>query len=260
MEEKRRDPSAHLDFKQPQPRAPAQPSARMEQPLDPCDVEIFFASPEALDDPGCREAALSLLSADERDRVNRFHFQSDRQLHLAARALLRRSLSRASGVPPGAWRFQVGAHGKPEIAAPASPLRFNASHTRGLVMVSVVVGRDVGVDVERVPESVPFDVVDRSFAPTERETVRSAPLCEQPGRFAEIWTLKEAYVKARGLGLSLALGGFAFQLSPPRLFVADDLSDWHVESLEPTPQHRAAICVSREAGMALCVKTRWDEG
>jgi len=125
-------------------------------------------------------------------------------------------------------------------------------------MVAVVVGRDIGVDVEEVPPSAPFDVVDRSFAPAERATVRSAPPGEQPARFAELWTLKEAYVKARGLGLSLALEGFAFQLSPPRLVVADDLSDWEVASHAPTPRHRAAVCVRRQPGMTHCVMTRWD--
>jgi 4'-phosphopantetheinyl transferase len=230
----------------------------MKGPLDSSDVEIVFARPEALDEPGRREAALSLLTAGERERLERYHFERDRQLYLATRSLLRRSLSRAAGVPPGAWRFEAGAHGRPEIASPASPLRFNASHTRGLVMVAVVVGRDVGVDVEQVPASAPFDVVDRSFAPTERAMVRSAPPGEQPARFAEIWTLKEAYVKARGMGLSLALDGFAFQLSPPRLVVADDLSDWHVESHAPTPQHRSAVCVRRDPERAVCVKTRWD--
>jgi 4'-phosphopantetheinyl transferase len=200
-----------------------------------------------------------LLTDDERQRLERFHFERDRQLFLAARALLRCSLSRASGVPPGDWRFQAGAHGRPEIAAPASPLRFNVSHTPGLAMVSVAVGRDVGVDVERVPGSVPFDVVDRSFAPSERALVRSAPPEEQPDLFAEIWTLKEAYVKARGLGLALELDGFAFQLSPVRLLAAEGPLDWHVESFSPTDAHRAALCVRREPGMPLCVKVRWDE-
>jgi 4'-phosphopantetheinyl transferase len=230
----------------------------MKGPLDSSHVEIVFARPEALDEPGRREAALSLLTAGERERLERYHFQRDRQLYLATRSLLRRSLSRAAGVPPGAWRFEAGAHGRPEIASPLSPLRFNASHTRGLVMVAVVVGRDIGVDVECVPESAPLDVVDRSFAPAERAIVRSAPAGEQPARFAELWTLKEAYVKARGLGLSLALEGFAFQLSPPRLVVADDLSDWEVESHAPTPQHRAAVCVRRQTGMTLRVRASWD--
>jgi 4'-phosphopantetheinyl transferase len=162
-------------------------------------------------------------------------------------------------VPPGDWRFRVGAHGRPEIAAPASPLRFNVSHTPGLAMVSVAVGRDVGVDVERVPGAVPFEVVDRSFAPTERELVRSAPPGEQPARFAEIWTLKEAYVKARGLGLSLDLDGFAFHLAPPRLVVGDDVLNWQIESSAPTPLHRAALCVRCDAGTPLRVMARWDE-
>jgi 4'-phosphopantetheinyl transferase len=228
--------------------------------LDPGDVEVTFARPEVLDDPARYQAALALLTLDERERVGRFHFEHDRRLHLTARALLRRSLSRWADVPPREWRFKANAYGRPEILAPASPLRFNTSHTHGLAMVCVVVSLEVGVDAERVPSAVPFDVVERSFAAVERAAVRAAPLAEQVARFAEIWTLKEAYVKARGLGLSLPLELIGFEVAPPRLVLGDDSSAWSFELMSPTLLHRAAVCVRSIDGYRPRFVAHWDDG
>jgi 4'-phosphopantetheinyl transferase len=224
---------------------------------EPVDVELSLARPEALDDPARREDALALLTDAERERVGRFHFERDRRLHLAARALLRRSLSRWSEVPPAEWRFEADARGRPEIAAPRSPLRFNVSHTRGLALVGVTVDRDVGVDVEGVPAAVPLDVVDRCFSPGERAALHAAPPGARPARFAELWTLKEAYVKARGAGLALPLDAFAFGLDPPRLLLGDDPSAWQLELLTPTAVHRAALCARDRRPIRVGV--RWDD-
>jgi 4'-phosphopantetheinyl transferase len=125
-------------------------------------------------------------------------------------------------------------------------------------MVGVVVGRDVGVDVENIPASVPFDVVDRSFHPAERAAVRAASPAEQPARFAETWTLKEAYLKARGVGLLEELDRFSVGLSPPRLVTADDTSGWQLQAFTPTPSHRAALCVRGGDVASLRVTVRWD--
>lgn len=226
--------------------------------LDRRDLDVSFSNPEAMDDPARREAALALLTPEERERVARFVFEHDRRLHLAARALLRRSLSRCSGVPPGEWRFAAAAGGRPEIVSPASPLRFSVSHTRGLAMVAIAVARDVGADAERLPAAIPFDVVDQAFSPVEREAVRSAPPEEQAARFAEIWTLKEAYAKARGLGLALPLHGVGFELAPPRLLHGDDPSGWQLETLRPTAAHRAALCVRLGGEPPVQTLVRWD--
>jgi 4'-phosphopantetheinyl transferase len=227
--------------------------------LASAEVEVSFARPEELELAGRREAALALLTHEERAHVDRFHFERDRILHLTARALLRRSLSRHADVPPDAWRFRASEYGRPEIASPASPLRFNVSHTAGLAMVAVVVGREVGVDVEKIPGAVPWDVLDSSFAEVERDAVRAAPPEEQAARFAQIWTLKEAYVKARGLGLSLALQSFAFRVQPPQLLFGDDASTWHVQAMSPTPLHRASMCVRSDPGRSLRLIVNWDD-
>jgi len=213
--------------------------------LDRDEVLVCCDRPERLAGSEQHQAALALLTPDERDRVARFHFERDRDLQLTARALLRRTLSRCADVDPAHWRFVVTPGGRPEIAAPTSSLRFSVTHTPGLAMVAVVVERDVGVDAERVPPSVPFDVAGRTFTADERAALEAVAPGAKTGRFAEIWTLKEAYVKARGLGLALPLEAIGFALDPPRIVAGDDPLAWHLESFSPTPAHRAAICLRR---------------
>ena len=233
------------------------------------EIQVWLGRPAALDSDERRAAALALLSPDETERLARFRFEKDRRLALASRALVRRSLSRCVDVPPEAWRFGLNPHGRPEIIAPTivPTLRFNASNTYGLVVCAVVWERDIGVDAEGIPPIAPLDVADTHFAPVERAALRALPPADQARRFVEIWTLKEAYVKARGLGLSLALDGFAFHLrpgEPPRLTIdvqlSDDAASWQLALFTPTPEHCAALCVRRGAEPPLDVVERWDDG
>jgi 4'-phosphopantetheinyl transferase len=116
-------------------------------------------------------------------------------------------------------------------------------------MCAVACNRDIGADVERLREC-PLAVVDYSFASAEAQSIRERSGNEQSERFFALWTLKESYVKARGLGLSIPLDKVVFQLSddrPPRLEVDPTLdeqaSGWRFCSLRPTPRHWAALCV-----------------
>jgi 4'-phosphopantetheinyl transferase len=155
------------------------------------------------------EAYSRWLSPQEKARGARFVFEKDRRLHLIARALVRTSLSRHSAVDPGAWQFTETAHGKPEIASPAPAamgLRFNISHTAGLVACAVARSHDVGIDVESGERSLPIvDLARRFFSPPEADRLSALDEALRPAHFYALWTLKEAYLKARGFGLSLPL-------------------------------------------------------
>ena len=233
------------------------------------EIQVWLGRPSACDSDERRAAALALLSPDEKERVARFRVEKDRRLALTSRALVRRTLSRCVDVPPEAWRFGTNRYGRPEIIAPATvpKLRFNAANTHGLAVCAVVWERDIGVDAEGLLPIAPLDVADTHFAPVEREALRALPPADQARRFAEIWTLKEAYIKARGLGLSLALDGFAFHLrpgEPPQLTIdaqlSDDAPSWQLALWQPTPEHCAALCVRRGAEPPLDVVERWDDG
>jgi 4'-phosphopantetheinyl transferase len=212
-----------------------------------------------------RDRYLPLLTPDEHERMARLIFDRDRQRFLLTRALVRTMLSRYAPVAPADWRFIANVHGRPEIAgrrADVPDLRFNISHTDGLVACAVTIGREVGVDVEHVGRRLIHDVATRFFAPREVADLRALPETEQARAFFDYWTLKEAYIKARGFGLALPLADFAFHLSPERTpaisfepALPDDPASWQFTQDWPTPTHRLGLAV-RRTGDDLPVRIR----
>ncbi len=180
-------------------------------PLTRDDVHVWYRATGHLGDDAVRDCEAT-LAADERVRASRFHFPRDRRDYAAAHALLRRTLSRYAAVPPAGWRFQPNAHGKPALSgADAGDLAFNLSHTRGCVACIVARATDVGIDVEPVDETRAHrELAARFFSDTERRYLDACPAQDVPRRFVELWTLKEAYIKALGLGLSCLLESFSF--------------------------------------------------
>lgn len=212
--------------------------------------------------PDVVERLWLLMTEDERARCQRLVRGEDRRSFAITRALVRRSLSRYGPTAPADWRFITNQHQCPFVEpsqAGTPALQFNLSHTRGLVALAVTRGARVGVDVERVSRVVDLAVADRHFAPAEAHELRGLPPAEQPVAFFEYWTLKEAYIKARGMGLALPLGAFAFTVQPPRpptiAFVPgfDDVpARWQFWQAWPTPQHRLSLAIER-AGDDLAV-------
>jgi 4'-phosphopantetheinyl transferase len=226
--------------------------------LGPTEAHLWYAHPDEVRDPAQLESLMRLLSPDEHDRRQRFHFERDRHSFLITRALVRTVLSRYAGVPPTAWRFVPNAYGRPEIAGPEGvpPLRFNVSHTQGLVVCLVAVDREIGVDVEPVDRPAPgFGVAERYFAPAEVARLRRVSAAEFPQAFLDFWTLKEAYIKARGMGLSLPLADFAFHLEPDGSIqisftrnIADDPATWQFTRFVLKERHKVAAALRRPPG------------
>lgn len=197
----------------------------------------------------------ALLSVDERARQARFRFAKDQRRFLVTRALVRTVLSRYAAVRPEDWAFSAGAHGRPAISAPpvAPPLEFNISHCADLVMLAVTTGRTLGIDTEST-EGRAFDIdgLDRYFAPEESAALLSLPGEQRRRRFFELWTLKESYIKARGMGLAIRLDAFRFEMTGARgltLHMRPQLGDspglWRVWQLDLRPAYLAALCASR---------------
>ena len=209
-----------------------------------------------------------LLSADELEAQGRFRVAEARRQHLAARALARTTLSRYAPVDPRRWRFRRGAEGKPEIAGPggAPPLRFNLSHTRGLVACVVTLGLDAGVDVERPARRLtdPLALARHGFAPAERRALERRSGRARRELFYRLWTLKEAYVKARGAGfLALPARKLACEIGPGGAIrlrfepgLEDRAEDWQLALLAPTAEHRLAVAVRRGARPDLALVAR----
>jgi 4'-phosphopantetheinyl transferase len=173
-------------------------------------LNLWCAYPDDLLDEAVAEACLALLTEEERARVARFKFERHQRESLATRALVRKALSRYRSIAPEDWRFAENAHGKPEIE-PACGLRFNLSNSPGLVVCLVAEDAGVGVDVEsheRAGEIL--KLAPEVFSAREQAQLETLEDVEKLHRALSLWTLKEAYIKARGMGLALPLDKFSF--------------------------------------------------
>ena len=219
-------------------------------------VEVRHRLTEALGQDDL-DAAIALLSAEERTRHDRFYFARDRRDYAVAHALLRTSLARAAGRPAAAWRFDAEPRGKPTLPAddPARhSLSFNLSHTHGLVTCAIAAGADLGVDVERIERGIDADgIAGRYFAPTEIGWLRAAPAEARARRFITLWTLKEAYLKATGEGISESLTKMAFEVSdngritftPPS---GIEPRPWQFATFTPAPGYLLSVAVDASRG------------
>lgn len=180
-------------------------------------LELWFAHPGDLAEPACEAACAEILDTAERHRASRFRFDRHRREFLATHALTRIALSHAHRLPPEGWRFAVNEYGKPS-PVPDCGLRFNQSNSVELAVCLVAkpggpgaLAPEVGVDVEsfgRAKEIPPL--ARRVFSPAERAQLEFLPVARRADRGLSLWTLKEAYIKARGMGLSLPLQEFSF--------------------------------------------------
>lgn len=224
--------------------------------IGPHEIHVWLAEPSSLLGSQGPRHCWAALSPDERGRATRYRFDRDRVNFVAGHWLTRAALSWCvPAVGRERWQFAAGDHGRPEIARPELParLRFNLSHTDGLVACVVTVGTDCGVDVEPVDRETDVRcLTNRVLAAGETRSFHAADDKVRPELFARFWTLKEAYAKARGLGLSLPLSEPAFTLGPP---VRADLprdprgADWRFGQWRASSRHIAALAVcSADAG------------
>lgn len=193
------------------------------------------------------------LSFDERARAERFFFERDRRRFIAARGHLRIILSRYLRMGPGALVFSYGPRGKPFLTQPleARTLKFNLSHSGDLGLIAVTQGRDIGVDLEEVHTIEEADqIAARFFSRQENALLRTLPKTQRLTEFFSCWTLKEAYVKAVGDGLSLPTESFdvAFGRGErARLLSVDGKAEeplrWSLMELVPARGYIGAIAV-----------------
>ncbi|HID74736.1 MAG TPA: 4'-phosphopantetheinyl transferase superfamily protein [Planctomycetaceae bacterium] len=232
---------------------------------EPGRVDLWYTWSDRIRDPRLVARYTELLAPNELQQWRRYRVEGVRHQYLVTRALVRSVLSCYGPHPPEAWTFGRNAYGKPFVGDPPLPgVAFNLSHTRGLVICGVTGAERIGVDVERLDRTVEFlQLAQRFFAPGEAAAVAATRPPERPWRFFQFWTLKEAYIKARGMGLSIPLDGFAFELSehgPPRIGFArpgsDDPSRWQFMQLSLGDLYQMAVAVDLPAPQAprLCLR------
>lgn len=194
-------------------------------------------------DPGPEKIASlhELLSADEQERAARYIPEDARRAFITARGQMRTLLGAYLKRAPNSLRFAFNPQNKPSL--PGCGLGFNLSHSAGMGLLAITAGPEVGVDVESTRRAVDFaPIAQRFFAPPEAAYLLGLPLAEQPRAFFAIWTRKEAYIKARGGGLSIPLDSFTVNAGlPPRLSAPDP--GWSIRDIQPGPEYAAALVV-----------------
>jgi 4'-phosphopantetheinyl transferase len=232
----------------------------------PDEVHVWTASRDASDD--VVGAMRAVLNDDERRRADRFAFAHDRLRFAVARGLLRTILGQYLARSPESLRFVANAHGKPGLDPALErdlAIRFNLAHSGPWVVYALTLGREIGVDIERVrPEFGGLAIAERFFAPGEIATLQGLPDDSRSLAFFHGWTRKEAYIKAKGKGLALPLDEFEVAIDPDRpaallATLADPLeaARWTLRELAVEPGYVAAVCVEGQ-GWTLRQR-RWDE-
>jgi 4'-phosphopantetheinyl transferase len=219
-------------------------------------VAVFSADDGGMD-AGMWTRLRSWLQPEETTRADNYKDMDARAAFLIGRGMARTMLAEVTGVAPGDWRFTEGPHGRPEIASPDTPYRFNLAHSHGMIACAIARGRDIGVDVEYLdrPDSS-HDVAQRACSPDELEDIASAPDDGRKERFLTYWTLKEAYLKARGLGISVHLADVAFTVHTgepvfvPRGSLADVDTRWLFRLAQPGPRHLVAVATDTRLATA----------
>lgn len=217
------------------------------------EVQVWLARPEPYSLAVLETRYLPLLSEEEQQRCRRFYFEHDRKHYLAAHAMLRLCLAQHLECTPQQVRMAQGANGKPELAGDSgtAPLRFNLSHTRGMVACAVTRSHACGIDVERIRAMPHMDgMAETVFSESEIDYLARHDAAARPLAFFTLWTLKEAYIKATGLGMSASLRHIS--LAPEALLVRDGsrpaqhAGAWLFDSWLPAPGHALALACEND--------------
>jgi 4'-phosphopantetheinyl transferase len=204
-----------------------------------------------------------VLSPDEQARAAKFHFEANCRRYVVGRSMLRMLVGHCLGTPADRLRFEYGEAGKPSVAAGVlPPLQFNVSHSREIVLIALARGRALGIDVEQIRTRVAVDqIAARFFSANEHKSLSLLAADMQCDAFFACWTLKEAYLKASGAGLSLPLDQFEVSFLPgdqSRLLATRhdpaEATRWTLRELDVGHGYKAAIAVEGSDWTLKC----WD--
>lgn len=220
---------------------------RQKRRVNDGEIHIWYAAPSLPFDVDL----VAILSEDELARMARFRFDGDRENFLFCRSMLRMLLSSYVGPSPAELSFEYSKYGKPTLTEPPGDLRFNLSHTSGLVLLAVCKGKNIGVDIERIRKDLNVkEISGRFFSAAEQRALLRMPEVSSHEAFFACWTRKEAFVKARGEGLSCPLDSFDVSVAPEvedvTLTTRPDVHEagkWHLQSLNFFPEYAAALAI-----------------
>ena len=185
------------------------------------------------------------LTRDERSRSSRFRFERDQQRFIVAHGVLRDVLGCYLETKPREITFACNAFGKPDLSPVfRSRLKFNLSHSAGLALIAIAADSNVGVDLECIQAQCDYaEIARRFFSPVEIAQLHALPSHLYAEAFFNCWTKKEAYLKARGEGLSIPLNSFSVPLTTDSAHTPVDLYGWSLYTLRPAPGYAGALAI-----------------
>lgn len=227
---------------------------------DAAGVDVWAASLQRSTDELL--ALADTLSPEERTRSERFRFEQHRNRFIAGRGLLRGILAMHLNRNPRALEFVYGPNEKPGLAPRGEhePIHFNLAHSGDLVLIAVTRTGEVGIDVERIrPVSEAGNIVERYFSPRESGEYRALPEADKPAAFFNLWTRKEAWLKATGEGIGRSLNEVevAFRPGEPARLISlpggvASTREWNLCALTPASGYIGALAARAHAGPINC--------
>ena len=221
----------------------------------PDRIDIWVTRPDRASDSGLLAQYRALLTADEQARMQRFIRDQDRHRFLVTRALTRSVLGRYLSMDGAALAFGKNRYGRPFLdngGEAARSLSFNITHTHDCVVLGVTRQRTLGIDIESTGrDAATLGIADRYFSALECRALNALPAARQRQRFFAYWTLKESYIKARGMGLAIPLGKFSFDFADSDTFefdadpsLSDNPAQWRFWQIGIDPDFLVSICAS----------------
>lgn len=195
----------------------------------------------------------SILSEQELARAEKFHFSKDRDLFVTSRILLRSALSRYMPLQPGQWQFDANEYGKPEIASEhMTPIKFNLSHTDKIVVCAISKSHEVGIDIESISrEFVNSDAIEKYLSENEKNQLQGMSVKDKQFALYQFWTLKESYIKARGMGFSLPINAVEFDITNNNnpqvnlnLPIKDDPNRWRFQQFMIAEHYLCSVAIN----------------
>ncbi len=229
----------------------AWPEQRERLSLADDEVHVWLAQLDEWEQSA--NAFLHLLATEERDRAERYVFQKHRLRFILTRGILRTLLGRYLQQQPERLSFDYSYYGKPSLAGEQklSSMRFNVSHAHNLALYAFTFNREIGLDLEHVrADFAGEEIAERFFSAREVASLRALAPAERTAAFFNCWTRKEAYIKARGEGLSFPLDEFVVSLAPGEPAALLEVKGspleterWTLRELNPGAEYVAAVAV-----------------
>jgi 4'-phosphopantetheinyl transferase len=228
------------------------------------EIHLWFTSVDKITNTDLLSRYPYYLSNEEHQRWQQFNFQKHQHQYLITRALVRTTLSRYATTRPEDWQFSKNEYGKPEII-PSQNLFFNLSHTETLIVCAVSREANIGIDIETIQHKTrSIAIAQRFFSTIEVTALLQCPLSQQRSYFFQLWTLKEAYIKACGQGLSLPLKQFSWTIDKNKrkltLRVDSQLKTkpqhWQCWLLQANADHYAALCIFNPRSIVYSLQTQ----